>query len=129
MEANSKKVRPHSIEARHCIRSARWFSQPVSAPGSPQVLSKRSSNHGSPNDPWNWSCRVGSDSNFVTKLLLTSPVRLNLTIATRIHLIEPQWNPAVEAQAIGRALRFGQDHRVTIIRYIMQDTVEQVGSQ
>jgi SWI/SNF-related matrix-associated actin-dependent regulator of chromatin subfamily A3 len=40
--------------------------------------------------------------------------------------MEPQWNPTVEAQAIGRALRFGQEKQVTIIRYIMNNTVEEV---
>ncbi|KAI9778365.1 MAG: hypothetical protein M1839_008153 [Geoglossum umbratile] len=50
---------------------------------------------------------------------------LNLTAASRIHIIEPQWNPSVESQAIGRALRLGQVKQVTVIRYIMKDTVEQ----
>jgi hypothetical protein len=52
--------------------------------------------------------------------------RLNLTVATRIHILEPQWNPSVEKQAIGRVLRLGQDKQVTIIRYIMNGTVEKV---
>ena len=51
---------------------------------------------------------------------------LNLTAATRVHLLEPQWNPAVKAQAIGQAVRLGQSHPVTIIRYIMRDTIEMV---
>jgi hypothetical protein len=52
--------------------------------------------------------------------------RLNLTIASRIHILEPQWNPSVESQAIGRALRLGQEKEVTIIRYIITNTVEEV---
>lgn len=40
--------------------------------------------------------------------------------------MEPQWNPTVEAQAIGRAIRFGQTNQVTVLRYIMKDTVEEV---
>lgn len=52
--------------------------------------------------------------------------RLNLTAATRVHLLEPQWNPAIEAQAIGRALRLGQTRTVTIIRYVMEKTIEEV---
>jgi SWI/SNF-related matrix-associated actin-dependent regulator of chromatin subfamily A3 len=51
---------------------------------------------------------------------------LNITIASRIHILEPQWNPAVERQAIGRILRLGQDKRITIIRYITNSTVEEV---
>lgn len=57
------------------------------------------------------------------------PTRLNLTIASRIYLMEPQWNPTVEAQAIGRAIRFGQTNQVTIVRYIFKDTVEEVRNQ
>lgn len=52
--------------------------------------------------------------------------RLNLTAANRIHIVEPQWNPCVEEQAIGRALRLGQSREVTVLRYVMKSTVEQV---
>ena len=38
--------------------------------------------------------------------------------------MEPQWNPSVESQAIGRILRLGQKRSVTIIRYIVRGTVE-----
>jgi SWI/SNF-related matrix-associated actin-dependent regulator of chromatin subfamily A3 len=54
--------------------------------------------------------------------------RLNLSIANRIHILEPQWNPAVESQAIGRVLRLGQEKEVTIVRYITRNTVEEVMS-
>lgn len=51
--------------------------------------------------------------------------RLNkLSVANRIHIVEPQWNPSVESQAIGRILRLGQKRSVTIIRYVVEDTVE-----
>jgi len=42
--------------------------------------------------------------------------------------MEPQWNPTVESQAIGRALRMGQKKQVTIVRYCMKGTVEEVGA-
>jgi len=58
-----------------------------------------------------------------------SRYRLDLTAATRVHLLEPQWNPAIEAQAIGRALRLGQTRSVTIVRYVMQNTIEEVGTR
>lgn len=58
---------------------------------------------------------------------LTGIPRLNnLSVASRIHLLEPQWNPSVERQAIGRVLRLGQSETVTIIRYIMKSSVEEV---
>ncbi|KAJ5963386.1 uncharacterized protein N7479_003262, partial [Penicillium vulpinum] len=50
---------------------------------------------------------------------------LNLTTSSRKYLLEPQWNPSIEAQAIGRALRLGQVSNVTIVRYIMEGTVEE----
>ncbi|KAH0563182.1 hypothetical protein GP486_002249 [Trichoglossum hirsutum] len=55
----------------------------------------------------------------------TGAVGLNLAVATRIHIVEPQWNPSIESQAIGRAVRLGQDKQVTIVRYVVQNTVEQ----
>jgi SWI/SNF-related matrix-associated actin-dependent regulator of chromatin subfamily A3 len=52
--------------------------------------------------------------------------RLNLASASRIYLLEPQWNPSIESQAIGRALRLGQRAQVCIVRYVMMYTVEEV---
>ncbi|KAF6805795.1 DNA repair protein rad5 [Colletotrichum plurivorum] len=54
----------------------------------------------------------------------TSAVGLNLAFATCIYLFEPQWNPSIELQAIGRALRLGQSENVTIVPYIMRGTIE-----
>ncbi|KAI1740462.1 SNF2 family N-terminal domain-containing protein [Xylaria scruposa] len=54
----------------------------------------------------------------------TGAVGLNLTAANRVHVIEPQWNPSVEEQAIARALRMGQTREVTIFRYVVENTVE-----
>lgn len=58
----------------------------------------------------------------------TGAVGLNLTVANRVHILEPQWNPAVEMQAIGRILRLGQEKNVTIVRYIVEHTVEQASA-
>jgi SNF2 family DNA or RNA helicase len=52
--------------------------------------------------------------------------RLNLAVAKRIYLLEPQWNPSIESQAVGRALRIGQTKHVVIIRYTTINTVEEV---
>ncbi|KUJ17015.1 uncharacterized protein LY89DRAFT_616746 [Mollisia scopiformis] len=49
---------------------------------------------------------------------------VNLTAASIVHLIEPQWNPMVEAQAVDRVYRIGQTQEVTIIRYIVPNSVE-----
>jgi superfamily II DNA or RNA helicase len=50
---------------------------------------------------------------------------LNLTAAEYVFLLDPWWNPAVEAQAIDRAHRIGQTRRVFAYRLITRDTVEQ----
>jgi superfamily II DNA or RNA helicase len=50
---------------------------------------------------------------------------LNLTAAEYVFLLDPWWNPAVEAQAIDRAHRIGQDKHVFAYRLIAQDTVEE----
>lgn len=50
---------------------------------------------------------------------------LNLTAADHVVLIEPWWNPAVEAQAIDRAHRIGQANVVTASRLIARGTVEE----
>ena len=64
----------------------------------------------------------------VSTLLMTlgtGALGLNLTAATRVHILEPQWNPAVEQQAIGRVVRMGQERNATIIRYTVKNSVEQ----
>jgi len=59
-------------------------------------------------------------------LSVDAAYRLNLTAATRVHILEPQWNPALESQAISRAVRIGQEVNATVIRYFVRDTVEEV---
>ncbi len=50
---------------------------------------------------------------------------LNLTAAEYVFLLDPWWNPAVEAQAIDRAHRIGQQEHVFAYRLIARDTVEE----
>ncbi len=50
---------------------------------------------------------------------------LNLTAADYVFLLDPWWNPAVEAQAIDRAHRIGQQRHVFAYRLIATDTVEE----
>ncbi|KAH6856125.1 SNF2 family N-terminal domain-containing protein [Chaetomium sp. MPI-CAGE-AT-0009] len=50
----------------------------------------------------------------------------NLSVATRVHILEPQWNPYVEDQAIGRVLRMGQSKNVSVVRYMMKASVEEI---
>ncbi|PMD19258.1 hypothetical protein NA56DRAFT_206781 [Hyaloscypha hepaticicola] len=50
---------------------------------------------------------------------------LNLTTANHCILIEPQWNPMVEEQAISRIHRLGQKKAVFICRFVIINTFEQ----
>ncbi|KAL9098570.1 MAG: hypothetical protein Q9187_009633, partial [Circinaria calcarea] len=42
------------------------------------------------------------------------------------YLLEPQWNPMMEEQALCRVHRMGQTKAVTTIRYIMSNSFEEV---
>ena len=50
---------------------------------------------------------------------------LNLTKADYVFLLDPWWNPAIEAQAIDRAHRIGQKNQVFTYRFITKNTVEE----
>ncbi|KAK4202170.1 helicase conserved domain-containing protein [Triangularia verruculosa] len=49
---------------------------------------------------------------------------LNLTAANHVYILEPQWNPSVESQAVGRVARLGQKKGVLVTRYLIRGTVE-----
>jgi SNF2 family DNA or RNA helicase len=50
---------------------------------------------------------------------------LNLTAADYVYILDPWWNPAVEAQAIDRAHRIGQTRHVIATRIVARDTIEE----
>lgn len=50
---------------------------------------------------------------------------LNLTKADYVFILDPWWNPAVEAQAIDRAHRIGQLNKVFTYKFISRNTVEE----
>ncbi|KAJ3303117.1 hypothetical protein HDV03_004196 [Kappamyces sp. JEL0829] len=52
-------------------------------------------------------------------------VGLNLVSASRVYLLEPYWNPAVEKQAVDRVHRLGQTKAVTTVRFIIRDSIEE----
>ncbi|MCI1188101.1 SNF2 family helicase [Hymenobacter sp. DH14] len=52
-------------------------------------------------------------------------VGLNLTAADYVFILDPWWNPAVEAQAVDRAHRIGQQRPVFTYKFITQNTVEE----
>ena len=52
-------------------------------------------------------------------------VGLNLTSADYVFILDPWWNPAIEAQAIDRAYRIGQKNKVFTYKFITKNTVEE----
>lgn len=74
--------------------------------------------------------RFRKDPNILVILLTIScgGVGLDLTVASRIHLVEPQWNPAMEHQAMARVHRIGQTKSVVTMRYVMRDSIEEVST-
>ncbi len=50
---------------------------------------------------------------------------LNLTEADYVFMLDPWWNPAVEAQAVDRTHRIGQHKTVMVYRLVAVDTIEE----
>jgi SNF2 family DNA or RNA helicase len=50
---------------------------------------------------------------------------LNLTTANKVYVMEPQYNPAAEAQAVDRVHRLGQKRAVETTRYIINNSFEE----
>lgn len=69
--------------------------------------------------------QTDSDCRLFLISLKAGGLGLNLTAAEYVFLLDPWWNPAVEAQAIDRTHRIGQTHRVFAYRIIARDTVEE----
>ena len=67
------------------------------------------------------------NSDSISLFLLTSQVGglgLTLTAADRVVIVDPAWNPSVDAQSVDRAYRIGQTKDVLVYRLISCGTVE-----
>lgn len=69
------------------------------------------------------TCSTWCPSTF--KISRSGAVGINLTQANRVFLMEPSFNPALEAQAIGRVHRLGQKRPVEIVKLIVKDSFEE----
>ena len=50
---------------------------------------------------------------------------LNLTAADTVVICDPWWNPAVELQAADRTHRIGQTRKVTLLKLLVKDSIEE----
>jgi hypothetical protein len=73
---------------------------------------------------------MSNNSNLLHKSLvlnhLLNTKSVDLTAANFVHLLEPHWNPMVEAQAVNRVHRIGQERDVVAIRYVTKNSIETV---
>jgi superfamily II DNA or RNA helicase len=68
--------------------------------------------------------KQGSDPVFLVSLK-AGGVGLTLTEADYVFVLDPWWNPAVEAQAVDRTHRIGQTRPVHVYRLVASNTVEE----
>ena len=69
--------------------------------------------------------RTNPDIKCLLATITCGGVGLDLTAASRAYILEPQWNPMSEAQALDRIYRLGQKKEVTFVRYIMRGSFEE----
>ena len=82
---------------------------------------------GSSNDRKEQVDRFNKDANVKVFLISIKAggLGLNLTEADYVFILDPWWNPAVEAQAMDRAHRIGQKRKVFSYKFITRNTVEE----
>ncbi|HWH28952.1 MAG TPA: DEAD/DEAH box helicase [Mycobacteriales bacterium] len=68
--------------------------------------------------------RTGDDPAFLISLK-AGGTGLTLTEADYVFVLDPWWNPAVEAQAVDRAHRIGQTRTVMVYRLVAAGTIEE----
>ncbi|OCL00503.1 uncharacterized protein K441DRAFT_651441 [Cenococcum geophilum 1.58] len=64
----------------------------------------------------------------ISVILMTiscASVGLDITAASCAYIMEPQWNPTVEEQALARIHRMGQTKEVTTVRFVMKGSFEE----
>ncbi|KAH6607456.1 hypothetical protein Trco_003769 [Trichoderma cornu-damae] len=69
--------------------------------------------------------REDSNIHVILVSITAGGLGLNLTAGNNVYVMEPQYNPAAEAQAVDRVHRLGQKRPVRTIRYIMRNSFEE----
>lgn len=62
---------------------------------------------------------------FIICSLLASGTGINLTRANWCFMMDVWWNEAVESQAMDRIHRISQTRKVTVLRFVMKDSIEE----
>jgi len=69
--------------------------------------------------------REDDDVHVILVSIMAGGLGLNLTAGNNVYVMEPQYNPAAEAQAVDRVHRLGQKRPVKTVRYIMRNSFEE----
>jgi SNF2 family DNA or RNA helicase len=69
--------------------------------------------------------RTDDNIHVILVSIMAGGLGLNLTAGNNVYVMEPQYNPAAEAQAVDRVHRLGQKRPVRTVRYIMRDSFEE----
>ncbi|KAI0840823.1 SNF2 family N-terminal domain-containing protein [Hypoxylon sp. FL0890] len=69
--------------------------------------------------------RDDRDVHVILVSIMAGGLGLNLTSGNYVYVMEPQYNPAAEAQAVDRVHRLGQKRPVRTVRYIMRGSIEE----
>ncbi|KAI1409348.1 SNF2 family N-terminal domain-containing protein [Hypoxylon sp. FL1857] len=69
--------------------------------------------------------RDDNDVHVILVSIMAGGLGLNLTSGNYVYVMEPQYNPAAEAQAVDRVHRLGQKRPVRTVRYIMRGSIEE----
>ncbi|KAA1134596.1 hypothetical protein PGTUg99_006853 [Puccinia graminis f. sp. tritici] len=65
------------------------------------------------------------NTNVLIASLQTAGAGLNITCASIAFIMEPHWNPTVEAQAVDRLHRIGQTKKVWVFHFVTPNTIEE----
>ena len=76
------------------------------------------------NDYQSANAKKGGHGTVLLLSLRAGGVGLNLTMAKRVFMMDPWWSFAVEAQAIDRVHRMGQEGEVKVVRFIIGGSIE-----
>jgi SNF2 family DNA or RNA helicase len=118
--ANKKKVLLFSSFVKHITIYENWCKENKI---SYQTLTGKTKKEAREQLVYNFQHKEQPNLFFIS--LKAGETGLNLTQASYVIFLDPWWNPYKENQALSRAHRMGQTEKVTILRFITKDTIEE----